>query len=192
MRLLTYSLILTYAGQRRKGVERTRGTRTAVRTFFDESLTLVCRWKEHQDQLKSQPLEITYFHWTGDEAKIDPSKYFTVTVRKGTTISSFFEIIKQEIKDLRSISTNDLMFVKEDFVVPQHHTFYDLVLSISKEGKQLFHFDKLDDPRQKELYSIRIVDRKWYERNRHIFPYSKWTVFDPSLQTSTRDTIDPK
>ena len=31
-----------------------------------------------------------------------------------------------------------------------------------------------------ENYPGNIVERRWYERNRHIFPASKWGVFDPA------------
>ena len=26
-----------------------------------------------------------------------------------------------------------------------------------------------------------MVDRKWYERNKHIFPASRWEVYDPKV-----------
>jgi len=31
-----------------------------------------------------------------------------------------------------------------------------------------------------EIHLGKIIERKWYERNRHIFPASQWEVFDPA------------
>lgn len=28
----------------------------------------------------------------------------------------------------------------------------------------------------------KVVDRKWYERNKHIFPASRWEVYDPKVE----------
>lgn len=30
----------------------------------------------------------------------------------------------------------------------------------------------------------KVVDRRWYERNKHIFPASVWTEFDPNTDYS--------
>jgi len=37
-----------------------------------------------------------------------------------------------------------------------------------------------DDPT-----STKVVDRRWYERNKHIFPASTWEEFDPSKDYTT-------
>jgi protein FAM50 len=29
------------------------------------------------------------------------------------------------------------------------------------------------------LRFLQIVERHWYERNKHIFPASRWEIFDP-------------
>ena len=26
------------------------------------------------------------------------------------------------------------------------------------------------------------MERRWYERNKHIFPASRWEIYDPSVQ----------
>ena len=30
-----------------------------------------------------------------------------------------------------------------------------------------------------EAHAGKVVERAWYERNKHIFPASRWEVFDP-------------
>ena len=37
-----------------------------------------------------------------------------------------------------------------------------------------------DDPNM-----TKVVDRRWYERNKHIFPASVWEEFDPEKDYST-------
>ena len=53
----------------------------------------------------------------------------------------------------------------------------------------LFHFDVHDDVRvgaydhrveKDESHPGKVVERSWYEKNKHIFPASRWEVYDPS------------
>jgi protein FAM50 len=32
-----------------------------------------------------------------------------------------------------------------------------------------------------ESHPGKVLERRWYERNKHIFPASRWEVFDPSV-----------
>lgn len=96
----------------------------------------------------------------------------------------------------------DLSFVfKEDLIVPgvggpfvliampltsiQHYTFYDFIINKAR-GKSgpLFNFDVHDDVRlladatkeKDESHAGKVVERSWYQRNKHIFPASRWEV----------------
>lgn len=33
-----------------------------------------------------------------------------------------------------------------------------------------------------QSHAAKVVERRWYERNKHIFPASRWEVYDPSVQ----------
>jgi hypothetical protein len=33
---------------------------------------------------------------------------------------------------------------------------------------------------------VQIVERHWYERNKHIFPASRWEIFDPEADYGER------
>ncbi len=33
-----------------------------------------------------------------------------------------------------------------------------------------------------ESHPGKVCERRWYERNKHIFPASRWEVYDPSVQ----------
>ena len=60
----------------------------------------------------------------------------------------------------------------------------------------LFHFDVHDDVRLRmdarvekdESHAGKVVERRWYSRHKHIFPYSRWEVYDPD-KTFERYTV---
>lgn len=145
-------------------------------------------WTEKQEEEKKQLLEITYSYWDGSGHRRD------IEVPKGTTIGKFLEYVRQdlmnEFPELRSVSADNLLYIKEDLIIPQHFSFYDLILRKAR-GKSgpLFHFDVHDDVRmvmdtrveKDESHPGKIVERRWYERNKHIFPASRWEVYDPNV-----------
>lgn len=67
----------------------------------------------------------------------------------------------------------------------QHYTFYDFIINKAR-GKSgpLFNFDVHDDVRlladatkeKDESHAGKVVERSWYQRNKHIFPASRWEV----------------
>ena len=75
-----------------------------------------------------------------------------------------------------------------DLILPHHFTFYDFILNKAR-GKSgpLFHFDVHEDVRMQadatvekdESHAGKVVERHWYEKNKHMFPASRWEVYDP-------------
>jgi len=92
------------------------------------------------------------------------------------------------------------MYVKEDLIIPQNVTFYDLIKERA-QGKSgpLFHFDvHADLSMQKDIrvqkdesHAGKIVDRKWYERNKHIFPASRWENYEKGKGLNAAQLKDP-
>jgi protein FAM50 len=145
-------------------------------------------WKERQEQIKQEKLEITYSYWDGSGHRR------TLVCTKGDAIADFLEQVRNELskdfRELGSISSDALLYVKEDLIIPQDMTFYDLIVSKAR-GKSgpLFCFDVHDDIRvgaidsrveKDESHPGKVVERRWYERNKHIFPASRWEVYDPT------------
>ena len=70
----------------------------------------------------------------------------------------------------------------------QHYTFYEFIVSKAR-GKSgpLFSFDVHDDVRmvsdatveKDESHAGKIVERGWYNRNKHVFPSNRWETYDP-------------
>jgi protein FAM50 len=147
-------------------------------------------WVERQHVLRNEPLEVTYSYWDGSGHRR------SIQCQKGDTIGSFLEKVRLalagEFRELFNISADALIYVKEDLMLPHDLTFYDLIVSKAR-GKSgpLFHFDVHDDVRvgaidarieKDESHPGKIVQRHWYERNKHIFPASRWEHFDPAKQ----------
>lgn len=45
-----------------------------------------------------------------------------------------------------------------------------------------FYYSIVQDIRieKDESHPGKVLDRRWYERNKHIFPASRWEIYDPS------------
>jgi len=114
-------------------------------------------------------------------------------MKKGNTIYQFLQrcldSLRKEFHELRSITADQLMYVKEDLIIPHHYSFYDFIVTKAR-GKSgpLFSFDVHDDIRltndasveKDESHAGKVLLRSWYERNKHIFPASRWEPFDPT------------
>lgn len=139
-------------------------------------------WLETQEKLKNEDIEIVYSYWDGSGHRK------CVTVKKGDTISTFLEKARQQFPELRGVNVDNMMYIKEDLIIPGHYTFYDFIVNKAR-GKSgpLFNFDVHDDVRlladatkeKDESHAGKVVERSWYNRNKHIFPASRWEIFDP-------------
>lgn len=86
----------------------------------------------------------------------------------------------------RPVSSADselsILINQEDLIIPHHYSFYDFIVSKAR-GKSgpLFNFDVHDDVRllsdasveKDESHAGKVVERSWYNRNKHIFPASR-------------------
>ncbi|KAL4898085.1 XAP5, circadian clock regulator-domain-containing protein [Aspergillus ambiguus] len=108
---------------------------------------------------------------------------------------------KDNRREWARVSVDDLMLVKGDIIVPHHYEFYyfiaNRVPNLSRAGGLLFDYsnqppqtsteDPLSHPASNEQLegggkdptTTKVVDRRWYERNKHIFPASLWREYEP-------------
>lgn len=153
-----------------------------------ERQRLRTEWIHAQTRIKTEKLEITYSYWDGSGHRR------TVQCLKGDSIASFLELVRKdlarEFREMQNVTSDALLYVKEDLIIPQDISFYDLIVTKAR-GKSgpLFNFDVHDDVRmgaidsrveKDESHPGKIVERRWYERNKHIFPASRWEIFDPA------------
>ncbi|GAA5926695.1 hypothetical protein JCM1841_000618 [Sporobolomyces salmonicolor] len=142
------------------------------------------KWLKMQDDMKQEPIEITYSYWDGSGHRK------VVQCKKGDTIAQFLEKCRQQFPELRSISVDNMMYIKEDLIIPHHYTFYDFIVN-KYRGKSgpMFNFDVHDDVRlthdaaieKDESHAGKVIERSWYNRNKHIFPASRWELFNPEV-----------
>ncbi|GJP57014.1 hypothetical protein CLOM_g16055 [Closterium sp. NIES-68] len=148
---------------------------------------LAKQWMAEQERIKNEPLEITYSYWDGAGHRR------VIKVRKGDSIADFLRAVQQQLapdfREVRSASVEGLVYVKEDLIIPHQYTFYELIINKAR-GKSgpLFHFDVHDDIRttgdatieKDESHAGKVVERHWYDKNKHIFPASRWEIYDPA------------
>ncbi|KAJ4476072.1 XAP5 protein, partial [Lentinula edodes] len=136
-----------------------------------------------QEELKNEDIEITYSYWDGSGHRK------SVVCKKGDAISTFLDKCRQQFPELRGVSVDNLMYINfKDLIIPQHYTFYDFIVNKARgKSGSLFNFDVHDDVRlladatkeMDESHAGKVVERSYYQRNKHIFPASRWEVFDP-------------
>ncbi|KZC06337.1 PREDICTED: protein FAM50 homolog [Dufourea novaeangliae] len=144
-------------------------------------------WAMKQNALKEEEIEITFSYWDGSGHRR------SVIMKKGNSIYQLLqrclEVLRREFSELKTVMADQLMYVKEDLILPHHYTFYDFIVTKAR-GKSgpLFTFDVHDDIRvmhdasveTEESHAGKVLLRSWYERNKHIFPASRWEPFDPT------------
>lgn len=99
-------------------------------------------WLKKQEEMKKEDVEITYSYWDGTGHRK------TVLCKKGDTIAHFLERCRQQVSELRGVSVDSMMYIKEDLIIPHHYSFYDFIVNKAR-GKSgpLFNFDVHDDIR---------------------------------------------
>jgi protein FAM50 len=104
-------------------------------------------------------------------------------------------------KQWARVGVDDLMCVRGNIIVPHHYEFYYFIANKTADparpGKLLFDYkgtadiseaeaetpllrrpgDEKLEGRDDEPTHTKVVDRRWYEKNKHIFPASTWKEF---------------
>jgi protein FAM50 len=85
-------------------------------------------WIKAQEIVKRELVQVTYSYWDGAGHRR------TISIPKGSTIGRFLELVRQDLMkadfpELGKVSAANLMYVKEDIIIPHSYTFYDLIIS---------------------------------------------------------------
>ncbi|KAG8283954.1 Protein fam50a [Homalodisca vitripennis] len=123
-------------------------------------------WAAKQSTLKEEEIDITFSYWDGSGHRK------SVRMKKGN--SRCLELLRKEFSELKTVTADQLMYVKEDFILPDHYTCYDFIVTKAR-GKNgpLFTFDVHDNIRmvsdasveKEESHAGKVLLRSWYERN---------------------------
>ncbi|XP_034393627.1 protein FAM50A isoform X2 [Cyclopterus lumpus] len=75
-------------------------------------------WELKQEKIKSEEIEITFSYWDGSGHRK------TVKMKKGNTIQNFLqralEVLRKDFSELRSAGVEQLMYIKEDLIIPHN------------------------------------------------------------------------
>jgi protein FAM50 len=114
-------------------------------------------WDRRQREVKEQQIDIIYSYWDGSGHKK------TITMIKGNTIYQFLckvlDTIRNEFPELKTVSGDQLMYVKEDLIIPQTNSFYDFIVTRAR-GKSglLFNFDlKEEEVAEEGLHTGKVL-----------------------------------
>uniref|UniRef100_W5NBA0 Family with sequence similarity 50 member A n=1 Tax=Lepisosteus oculatus TaxID=7918 RepID=W5NBA0_LEPOC len=149
-------------------------------------------WERKQEKIKKTVMHLRPSLCGSVWPKSAHSSAWQHGMKKGNTIQQFLqkalEILRKDFSELRSAGVEQLMYIKEDLIIPHHHSFYDFIVTKAR-GKSgpLFNFDVHEDVRllsdatveKDESHAGKVVLRSWYEKNKHIFPASRWEPYDP-------------
>lgn len=69
-------------------------------------------WLERQETLKAEEIEIVYSYWDGSGHRK------SVLCKKGDAIGTFLEKARLQFPELRGVSADNLMYIKEDLIIP--------------------------------------------------------------------------
>ncbi|EEP79770.1 conserved hypothetical protein [Uncinocarpus reesii 1704] len=102
---------------------------------------------------------------------------------------------KDNRREWARVGVDDLMLIRGDVIIPHHYEFYyfiaNRVPSFSNASGLLFDYSNTAPPETEEGSPsqiegadtdptiTKVVDRRWFERNKHIFPASLWREFEP-------------
>lgn len=94
-------------------------------------------WKDRQRALKEENIQITFSYWDGSGHRR------VVDMKKGNSIYQFLQrcldSLRKEFYELRVVSADQLMYIKEDLIIPHHYTFYDFIVTkVSKSHRRIF------------------------------------------------------
>ena len=86
-------------------------------------------WVEKQQKLKNEEVDLVFSYWDGSGHRR------SIRIKKRMTIHMFLtkalEVLRKEnlFNELKSISVDQLIFVKDDVILPHHYSFYDFIVT---------------------------------------------------------------
>jgi protein FAM50 len=135
-------------------------------------------------QEQSEPMTVTFKFFPGIIDGVTPEVIrMSEDTTRGTKLCTFFETIsKQLVSKLNGKAVSpDLVFSKDNFLIPNHLNFYDLQQVVFADDKAIiFDFGAKAEPNSKE--EVTVCSRRYYDAHRHLYPFSQWQTFDTESQ----------
>eukprot|EP00392_Amoebophrya_sp_AT5.2_P009780 g9808.t1 len=149
---------------------------------------LAVQYRNGQEKQKKKLLEVVYSYWDGSGHRR------SLQIEQGASVGQFLKIARLQLLNdfaaLRTVASDELLYVKEDLILPHKITFYELIRDrVRGKSGPLFAFGVHEDVTEQadirvermDTHPGKIVQRAWYEQNKHVFPQKRWEVFDPQV-----------
>ncbi|EWC45487.1 hypothetical protein DRE_00886 [Drechslerella stenobrocha 248] len=174
-------------------------TKASLRKEAEMREALRKEFNKLQDQIRNEEISIPFVFYDGTNVPGGECK-----MKKGEAVWLFLERARRTRGLWHRVSVDDLMFVRGEIIIPHHYEFYYFIVNgtVGPHGK-LFDYpsaltlkdgkidnsagpkdkdgkEKKNDRPPDDPTMTKVVDRRWYERNKHIFPASMWETFDPN------------
>jgi protein FAM50 len=144
-------------------------------------------WYAEQERIKSEPLTVVFSWWDGSGHRME------VQITKGDTILTFLTrakeiILKNGFQKLSRTLPSQLLYIKEDLIIPHDATFYDFIATDARgKSGSLVYFGVKDDIRlagnaqqeRDDAHAGKIMEESFYKTNQHIHPYNRFEKYDP-------------
>ncbi|KAL7276985.1 hypothetical protein RUND412_000022 [Rhizina undulata] len=175
-------------------------TKSTLLREAQERETLRREFLALQESIKNEEITIPFVFYDG--TNVLPPDGQGVKVKKGEAVWLFLERARRisNRREWLRVSVDDLLLVRGEVIIPHHYEFYYFIVN-QTEGPNGVLFDypsPLDPPNpnnpkanpdsatqqggKEDPTMTKVVDRRWYERNKHIFPASVWMEFDPNMK----------
>lgn len=125
-------------------------------------------------------IELKYSYW-------DTHAFKTVLLDPKSSVEQFIDSVRKEFPSLKGVSMDNILCVKDDLILPHVSRLFDFqhlsFQSLRKiEGKYGLLFDESKSfqilgPSEKNRL-VRIAERSWFERHKHLHPANKWKPLD--------------
>jgi protein FAM50 len=153
-----------------------------ARAMEDMRFQLKQQWMQEQEQMKKEQLSVQFSYWDGSGHKR------SATVAIGDTVGTFLKVAKgileKDFPNLRHVTIPNLLFVKDNIMIPQGLSFYFLLVGRAHNGKGQILFQQGPCTDSGKAHAAKVVQRSWYESNKHIYPANRWEIFDDSRHIS--------
>ena len=146
------------------------------RAMEDMRVQLKAQWLQEQEDLKRRPLTLRFSYWDGSGHQRE------ATVTTGDTVGAFLKaaraVLESDFPNLRHVTVPNLLCVRHDVMLPQSLTFYTLIVGRARNGKGQTLFEEGGGQGRERAHALKVVQRGWYESNKHIYPAASWELFE--------------
>ncbi|KAI1819804.1 XAP5-domain-containing protein [Xylaria intraflava] len=195
-------------------------TKAALRREAAERETLRREFLERQELVKATKIAIPFVFYDGSNisggtVRVKKGDFVWQFLDKSRKVGADLGVGEKANaqRAWARVGVDDLMMVRGNVIIPHHYDFLFFIMNKTRgpNGTILFNYD-VEAPRPPsepitnnnttdptlELEGAsddptltKVVDRRWYSRNKHIYPASMWQDFDPEKDYQKEIRRDP-